>query len=277
MSRRLVLPHTVVYFERARVMGIVNATPDSFSDGGIYSDAYAICRAVKRMEEQGADIIDIGGQSTRPGSRRLGVPEEWKRLESVLPAVTAMTALPISVDTYHPEVARLAVGCGVQIINDVSGFESEEMRRVAAESGCGCVIMHSQDIENSTDPVLRVREFFEKRVAECLRSGIKKTSIILDVGIGFGKTRGQELELLRRMEETRVHDLPLLAAVSRKRVLAHCLAAGGLDLSPKERDTATVAANAAAIMAGADMVRVHDVACGFQCVLVASGIKNSGY
>lgn len=273
--RRLILPNGVLDFERTRVMGIINVTPDSFSDGGIYTSVQDFSFAVKRMERDGADVIDIGGQSTRPGSARLSAQEEWSRLDAVLTAVCAMTALPISIDTYHPEVAKKAVICGASIINDVSGFESEEMRSVAAEYGCGCVVMHSEDISHRHDPVERVRDFFERRVEQCLASGIRRESICLDVGIGFGKTRVQDLELIRCMGQTRVHDLPILSALSRKRVIAYCLEQGGVELAPSKRDTATVAANTAAVFAGADMIRVHDVPSGYQCALVVSGIRNN--
>jgi len=245
---------------RAAVMGIVNLTPDSFSDGGMLSDAQAAAEHILAMARLGCAVADIGGQSTRPGHTAISHEEEWRRIRPTLELLRAMRGegipLPlISVDTYYPEVAQAALEHGADIINDVTGFAHPDMRRIAAEYGAGCVIMHSGDITGCGDPVSAVREFFARRVEQCVNDGIDRRCICLDCGIGFGKTREQEVELLRRMGECRVEGLPLLAAASRKRVIAHMM---GIDLPPHERDEATHATHLTAVKAGADMVRVHD-------------------
>lgn len=250
---------------RAAIMGIVNLTPDSFSDGGRFTDTDAACAHVLRLAEAGCAVADIGGQSTRPGHVPICAEEEWQRIAPLLARLgefrNACHCLPlISVDTYQPMVARKALEAGADIINDVHGFEDPSMRSVAAEYGAGCVVMHSADITGCADPVYAVREFFASRVEKMVRDGIQKERICLDCGIGFGKTREQEVMLLERMGECRVHGLPLLAAASRKRVIAYLM---GEDVPPDQRDGATHRAHLTAVLAGADMVRVHDAAGAF--------------
>lgn len=253
-------------------MGILNITPDSFSDGGLYLSADAALSRAAAMVKEGADIIDIGGQSTRPGHTPISPEEEWSRLEGILPRLCRDLSVPISVDTYYPFVAERALHCGAAIINDVTGFDSPEMRTLAAKSGCGCVVMHHDDITslaapiadrtdsitNCADPIAAVRDFFERRVEECIAEGIAPEQIALDIGIGFGKTREQELELLKRCGECRVKGLPIFVGASRKRIIAWLMNAP--DSAPKQRDAATHEAHAIAINAGANIIRVHDVA-----------------
>lgn len=246
---------------RAAVMGIVNLTPDSFSDGGMLSDSDAAVERIRRMAAEGCAVADIGGQSTRPGHTAIGPEEEWQRIRPTLERLARLREqgeeLPlVSVDTYYPYVARRALETGVDIINDVTGLENPAMRDTVARYGAGCVIMHSEDITDREDPAAAVREFFERRVEECVREGVDPASICLDCGIGFGKTREQEAALLERMGECRVNGLPLLAAASRKRVIAWLM---GVNLPPDQRDEATHRAHLTAVKAGADMVRVHDV------------------
>lgn len=245
---------------RAAVMGIVNLTPDSFSDGGRLSDAEAAAEHILAMVQCGCAVIDIGGQSTRPGHTAISCEEEWRRIAPTLKLLGQLRHeeidLPlISVDTYYPYVARKALEAGADIINDVTGFADPDMRKIAAEYGAGCVVMHSDDITDCGDPIPAVRGFFALRVEECVHDGIDPRCICLDCGIGFGKTREQEVELLRRMGECRVEGLPLLAAASRKRVIAHMM---GVDVPPDQRDEATHRVHLMAVEAGADMVRVHD-------------------
>jgi len=247
---------------RAAIMGIVNLTPDSFSDGGMLSDTDAALEHVFGLARDGCAVADIGGQSTRPGHVPVTAEEEWRRIEPLLLGLSELRKrgqpLPlISVDTYQPWVARRALEAGADIINDVHGFEDPDMRAVAAEYGAGCVVMHSADITACADPVKAVREFFGSRVEQMINQGIRRECICLDCGIGFGKTREQEVMLLERMGECRVHDLPLLAAASRKRVIAYLM---GEDVPPHQRDDATHRAHLRAVLAGADMVRVHDAA-----------------
>ncbi len=258
-TRSLDLP---VPGRKAAVMGIVNLTPDSFSDGGMLSDADAALDHIILLAETGCDVIDIGGQSTRPGHTAISPEEEWERIRPTLCSLAALrekgAALPlISVDTYYPQVAQMALEYGADIINDVTGLALPAMRDVIAQYNAGCVLMLSEDITGFTDPVSAVRRFFSLRVEQCLRDGISLQNICLDCGIGFGKTREQEVTLLERMGACRVKGLPLLAAASRKRVIAYMM---GTDVPADQRDEATHRAHLMAVNAGADMVRVHDAA-----------------
>lgn len=246
--------------QRAAIMGILNVTPDSFSDGGLHSDAVAAVDRFVELAAQGCAVVDIGGQSTRPGHTAITADEEWSRLSPVLTRLEALRksrrSLPlISVDTYYPEVAARALEAGADIINDVSGLGDPDMRRIIARHEAGCVLMHCEDISGRDEPVAAVRDFFARRVEDCADSGIAPERICLDCGIGFGKTREQEVVLLERMGECRANGLPLLAAASRKRVIAHLM---GVDLPPDQRDEATHCAHLAAVASGANMVRVHD-------------------
>lgn len=253
---------------RPLIMGILNITPDSFSDGGIFSATAD--QAVKRacqLAALGSDIIDIGGQSTRPGHTLIGAQEEWERLAPVLELLKdSLNHLPpISVDTYYPYVAQRALERGAAIINDVSGFDAAEMRLLAAQSGCGCVVMHHDDITSSPKPVAAVRSFFEKRIEECLSAGIKPEQIVLDIGIGFGKTREQELELINRCGECSAGGLPIFVGASRKRLTVWMLENDGVSnaaaLPMTARDPMTHRLHRMAVDAGAAIIRVHDV-CG---------------
>lgn len=239
-------------------MGILNITPDSFSDGGLYLSAEAALHRAAAMVNEGTDIIDIGGQSTRPGHTPISPKEEWGRLEGILPRLCSELSVPVSVDTYYPFVAERALFSGAAIINDVTGFDAPEMRKLAAKHGCGCVIMHHDDITDRADPIAAVREFFARRVEECMTAGISPAQITLDIGIGFGKTREQELELLKACGECRVKGLPIFVGASRKRLIAWLM--NRPDCPPEQRDAATHEAHAIAISAGADIIRVHDIA-----------------
>ncbi len=246
--------------QRAAIMGILNVTPDSFSDGGLHSDADAAVARFAELGAQGCAVVDIGGQSTRPGHTAITAEEEWNRLSPVLTRLGALREADrsltlISVDTYYPEVAERALEAGADIINDVSGLGDPDMRRIIARYGAGCVLMHWEDITGEAAPIAAVRDFFSRRVKDCVASGISPEHICLDCGIGFGKTREQEVLLLERMGECRVMGLPLLAAASRKRVIAHLM---GVDVPPDQRDEATHRAHLAAVISGANMVRVHD-------------------
>jgi len=247
---------------KAAIMGIVNLTPDSFSDGGWLSNVDDALARVIELAETGCAVVDIGGQSTRPGHVPVSPEEEWQRIEPLLTRIDSLRRegvfLPfVSVDTYQPEVARKALAAGVDIINDVHGFENPAMRAVAAEYQAGCVVMHSEDITKHPNPISAVRKFFEYRVEQMLQEGIRRESICLDCGIGFGKTREQEAKILEHMGECRVQSLPLLAAASRKRIIAYLM---GRDVPPDQRDPETHCAHLTAVQAGADMVRVHDAA-----------------
>lgn len=255
---------------RAAVMGIMNITPDSFSDGGMLRSADDAAARYLELAAQSCAVADIGGQSTRPGHTAITADEEWARIQPVLSRLRSLReadrSLPlISIDTYYPAVAARALELGADIINDVTGLGDPAMREVVAQHKAGCVIMHSENITACEDPVAAVREFFAARVEQCVSDGIAPESICLDCGIGFGKTREQEVTLLERMGECRVNGLPLLAAASRKRVIAHLM---GMDVPPDQRDEATHRAHLTAVLSGADMVRVHDAAGAYRSLMI---------
>lgn len=250
---------------RGAVMGILNVTPDSFSDGGQHFGTKAALAHALRMLDEGADLIDIGGESTRPGADAVSPSEEADR---VLPVIEALRRerpdARISVDTRHPEVARAALKSGADIVNDITGLASPDMRRVCAELPCGVILMHMQGEPKTmqqnphyTDVVAEVREFFAARVQAAEQDGIPRNRICLDPGIGFGKNVQHNLLLIRHLEQTRVHDLPMLMALSRKRFMGAILED---PQTPKISPLPTVAMSLLAADAGAELHRVHDVA-----------------
>ncbi len=252
---------------RTYVVGILNITPDSFSDGGEYLEPEKALARAKEMEAQGADIIDIGGQSTRPGYTLLSPEEEWLRLREILPRVAAETEAAISVDTFYPQVAEKALAAGADIINDVSGF-GEEMLRAVAGSGCGCVVMYPKGGEGG-NILEQAKGFFGNRMEAAGKFGIQPQLLCMDPGIGFGKTMEENYALIARLREAKLPGVACLMAASRKRVTgAPC---GNPPFS--QRLPATLAAHTAAILAGADMVRVHDVKEAVQAARMADALK----
>lgn len=247
------------------VMGILNVTPDSFSDGGKFNGVRAAVAHARKLLADGADIIDIGGESTRPGAVELPVEEELSR---VLPVVEALRgefpAARLSIDTRHAEVAQAALRAGADIVNDITGLADAAMRRVCCDFSCGVVLMHMQGNpatmqQNPTydDVVGEVRAFFEKRVALAMADGIAAEHICLDPGIGFGKTVEHNLALIRNLESLRVRNLPLMMALSRKRFLGELV---GNPQEAKSQAWPTVVMSLMAADKGADVHRVHDVA-----------------
>ena len=241
-------------------MGIVNVTPDSFSDGGDYTDTKTAVNHALSLIEDGADIIDLGAQSTRPGYSEISPQEEWERLESVLKKLRALTDVPISVDTYFPYVAERAVENGADIINDVSGSLDEKMAEIIKKSGAGWVVMH-----NGAGGVKEISEFFDKVITDC---NIKER-LCLDMGIGFGKSYEENIELIANVEKYKKEGFPLLLGTSRKRVIG---AASGEE-NPKNRIYGNIAADTAAILAGVDIIRLHDVKNEIKGVRTADEIK----
>ncbi len=252
------------YGEKVLVMGIVNVTPDSFSDGG---DHFSVSDAVEcalRLEAEGADIIDIGGQSTRPGHTPVSDTEEWARLEPVLKALDGKLSVPVSVDTYYPFVAENALKSGADIINDVSGVISQEMAEIVKFYRAGWILMH-----NGAGTPDDIKEFFEKSVDECIKLGIDKSQLCLDMGIGFGKNYEENMYLLANVGRYKINGFPLLLGTSRKRVIGQ----GSEQDKPKERIYGNIAADTAAILGGADIIRVHDVKNEKQGILMAQNMK----
>ena len=240
---------------RTYIMGIINVTPDSFSGDGLGSDLQAVAELAVRYQEEGADFLDVGAESTRPGSAPITVEEELDRLLPALGTVLSRVSLPISVDTYKSQVARQAIEAGAAIINDVWGLKKDpDIAKVAAESGAGLIVMHNQGTTRYRDLVPDVLASLSQSLELARAAGVPQDSIILDPGIGFGKTADQNLEILNRLGEFKTLGCPLLVGTSRKSTIGRVL-----DLPPDQRLEGTAATVALSIAAGADMVRVHDV------------------
>jgi len=242
-------------------MGILNATPDSFSDGGTFQSLEKAVKRALEMVEEGADIIDIGGESTRPGADPVQASEEIARTVPIIGKLRAQTDCLISIDTQKAEVARAAVAAGADIINDVSALADPEMAAVAAETGAGLVLMHMQgtpetmqDHPNYADAVSEVRNFLEERALLAMRNGVSSRQIVLDPGIGFGKDDENNLALLRGIPVLAAVGCPVLIGVSRKSLIGRLL---GRDVS--DRLAGSLALAAFSVMRGAHLLRVHDV------------------
>jgi dihydropteroate synthase len=239
------------------IMGILNVTPDSFSDGGLYLGVDAALVQARRMVGAGADSLDIGAESTRPGFTPVAADEEWARLEAPLTALLRENIAPVSVDTTKAEIARRAVALGAAIINDVSGLHGDPaLAEVAAASGAALVVMHHcAQADPARDILEDMRVFFSRALARADQAGVLREKIILDPGVGFGKTFEQNLIAATSAGALkRAFGLPVLVGLSRKRFI------GALTGAPTEgRMAGTLAADLAALQAGADIVRVHDV------------------
>lgn len=254
-------------------MGVLNVTPDSFSDGGEWFDAEDAVRHGRALIAEGAAILDVGGESTRPGAAPVPEDEELRR---VVPVVAALrdAGAQLSVDTSKVAVARAAIEAGATYVNDVTGFRAEpEMAAVVAEHGCDCCLMHMrgeprtmQEDPRYDDVVDDVRAFLEQRVAHAVAAGIDEARIQLDPGIGFGKTAAHNLELLRRLDELAGLGFPLVLGTSRKSFLGRLT---GRD-DPRDRVHATVATSVMGFERGATIFRVHDVAATRDALLVAA-------
>lgn len=245
--------------ERTLIVAALNVTPDSFSDGGQYADPdRAFARAVE-LEEQGADIIDVGAESTHPGSTRISEAEEMRRLIPVLKRLRGKLAVPISVDTYKSGVARRALELGVEIINDPSGLTFEpQLAKVVGEFNAGLILNHMRGTPETwaklpplADVIGTIAHDLDACLHRATRSGVERTRIVLDPGIGFGKRKEQNSEILARLGQLATLEAPIIVGPSRKQFLAQA--------TPEETEFATAAAVTAAILTGAHLVRVHDV------------------
>jgi len=259
--------------QRTVVMGVVNVTPDSFSDGGRFLDPKAAIAQARRLAAEGADILDIGAESTRPygDAVRVSVDEERVRLEPVLSEVIAL-GCPVSVDTMKAPIAAWAVDLGAAIVNDVWGLQRDpDMARVVAERGVPVIIMHNRNAADpAVDIVADVMSFFEHSLDIAARAGIARERIVLDPGIGFGKTPQQSITCIARLAAFRKFGLPLLIGASRKRFI-HTITPS----EPMERLGGSIAAHLLAIENGAAIVRVHDVAPTIQAFAVAAAIRQA--
>ena len=251
---------TFEWGSRTYVMGVINATPDSFSGDGVGSNVEAALAQARLFEQEGADIIDVGGESTRPpsiyaGSEPVTADRELERVLPTIRAITQETDVPVSIDTYKAEVARQAVAAGASMINDVWALQRDpDMARTTAELDVPVVLMHNQDHTDYDDVVPDVIFRLAWLADRAVEAGVRRERIVLDPGMGFGKTAQHNLEILRRLGEFRATGLPLLVGMSRKSTIGYVL-----DLPVEERVEGTAATVALSIAGGADIVRVHDV------------------
>ncbi|HKD50723.1 MAG TPA: dihydropteroate synthase [Candidatus Acidoferrum sp.] len=282
---RLKLPsRTLELGERTLIMGVLNVTPDSFSDGGKFLDAGRAAEHAMAMQFAGADLLDIGGESTRPGSREVEASEELERLLPVLEGLRGHLAIPISVDTRRAAVAELAVRAGAEIINDVSGLKNDpRIADVAARWRVPLILMHMrgeprtmQKAGFARDALKDVVAGLRKSVSIARKAGVAKLQIILDPGIGFGKSFAQNYELLEKLPRLGKLGYPLLVGTSRKGFLGATLARDGKPAPPEDRIWGTAATVTASILNGAHIVRVHDVAEMVQVARIADCFANPG-
>jgi dihydropteroate synthase len=265
--------------QRTWIMGVINITPDSFSDGGLHFDKdKAVARGLQ-LREEGSDIIDIGGESTRPGSEPVNQEEELRRVIPVISALRDKTDSLISIDTTKSEVARAALDAGADIINDISSSSFDPKTfSVAAERGAPVILMHMKGIPRNMqvnpfyeNVLLEVKSFLEEKIEQAQAAGIKKENIIIDPGIGFGKRHKDNLVLIKNLHFFEDLDQPILIGISRKSFIGKIL-----DSSPQQRLEGTIASAVLSIVHGAHILRVHDVASVKKAVLVAEAIIKEG-
>lgn len=244
------------YSKRTYIMGILNVTPDSFSDGGDFNNIDKAINRAKEMVKEGVDIIDLGGESTRPGHKYVEADEEIERIIPVIKELKKEVNVPISVDTYKAKVADEALKLGVEMINDIWGLKKDkDMASTIAKYDAHVCIMHNQDgTDYDGDIIEEMKKSLLESIEIGLNAGIKKEKIVLDPGIGFGKTVEQNLEVLKRLDELNSLGYPILLGTSRKSVIGHVL-----NVEPKERLEGTIATTVLGIRDGISIVRVHDV------------------
>jgi len=265
---------------RALVMGILNVTPDSFSDGGLYYERDAAVARAEEMAGEGADIIDVGGESTRPGAEPVPEEEQVRRVVPVIEAIARRLETPISIDTSRAAVARRALDAGAQIINDVTALRDDPMMApLAAERGAPVVLMHmkgtprTMQIDPTYEDVVReVVSFLHERIEAAVSQGVRREQIVVDPGFGFGKTLEHNLELLRRLDELASLGAPILVGTSRKSMLGEILSVG-----PRDRVFGMAATVAVALERGVEMVRVHDVRAAVHVAKVIAAIQGRAW
>jgi dihydropteroate synthase len=258
---------------RPIVMGVLNVTPDSFSDGGHFLDPTAALEQARRMAAEGADILDIGAESTRPYGGAVAVPsaEELRRLAPIVPAAAAL-GVPVSIDTTKATVAEWALGVGAAMVNDVWGLQRDgELARVVANHGVPVIIMHNREAADpSIDIMADISAFFSRSLEIAAHSRIARQNIVLDPGIGFGKTADQSLTAIARIGELKSFGLPLLVGASRKRFIDKVSPA-----PPDQRLGGSIAAHVLGVLGGAAIIRTHDVAETVQALRVAGAIRSA--
>jgi dihydropteroate synthase len=253
------------------LVGILNLTPDSFFDGGKFAAGESALAQASRLVEDGAAIIDVGGQSTRPGYEEISDEEEIARVVPVITALVARLPVPISIDTYKPAVARAALQAGAHLVNDIYGLQrNPELARLAAEFGCPVVVMHNDAAFRETpgDVIYKIKIFFDRSREIAARAGLAENLIVLDPGIGFGKTQEQNLEILARLSELKLLGFPIWLGASRKSVIGNVLG-----LPPDERLEGTLATTALAVWQGVEFIRVHDVRANARAAKMAAAIR----
>lgn len=252
------------------VMGILNVTPDSFSDGGLWTERDAALRQAGRMAAEGVAIIDIGGESTRPGHTPVSAEDEAARVLPIVEAVKRETGLPVSIDTYKAEVARAALEAGADMVNDIWGLRRDggEMAALIAGTGAACCLMHNRERAEYADFMADMLSDLRETLAIADRAGIARSSIVLDPGIGFGKTYEQNLIAMNRLDELLAFGCPVLLAASRKSVIGLTL-----DLPADQRLEGTIATTVAGVLRGAAFVRVHDVKENLRAARMALAIR----
>jgi dihydropteroate synthase len=277
----MTIPSPVIFkeytmrFEKTRIMGILNITPDSFSDGGLFEDVDAAVTHGKKMVSDGADFIDVGGESSRPGAVTLSDEEELARILPVVVRLINEVSVPISIDTYKPQVAAACLKAGAHCINDITGLINPQMRKVVAQYDVPVIVMHMKGTPKTMqlnpiyqDVLGEIKQFFQDRIAAAHASGIKQ--IIIDPGIGFGKTVEHNLQILNHLSTFQTLDCPILVGPSRKSFLGTITG-----LSVTERLEGTVAAVSVAIINGAHIIRVHDVKECRRAVQIVDAIRSA--
>lgn len=241
--------------KRTYIMGILNATPDSFSDGGIYNNIEAALKRAKEMVEEGVDVIDIGGESTRPGATYVEAEEEINRVIPIIKAIKKELVVLISIDTYKSQVAEEAIKAGADIVNDVWGLKKDKnMAKIIARYDVPCILMHNRDERPYENLIRDLLEDLYESIDLAKKAGIKQDKIILDPGIGFAKNYEENLEVMNNLEKIVALGYPVLLAASRKRMIGYTL-----DLPVDQRLEGTLATTVIGIMKGCHMIRVHDV------------------
>lgn len=276
MENLFIRNYSFAWGKQTYLMGILNVTPDSFSDGGEFNTIKNAVKQGVKLIEEGANIIDIGGQSTRPGAEQITLEEELNRVIPIIKALRSEIDQPISIDTTRSEVAQVAIFTGADIVNDISGATFDpKMLSTVAKLEVPIILMHirgtpqtMQKFTQYQDLVGEIQQFLEEQIQQALEAGIKHSNLIIDPGIGFAKNYEQNLELIRRFSEFRQLNVPILAGLSRKRFIGHILNQN----DPKRRVWGTTAACCSAIALGVDILRVHDVAPMYDVCRVADAI-----
>ena len=258
------------------VMGILNVTPDSFSDGGEFNQTTSALDRAQKMIQNGVDIIDIGGQSTRPGAEQISLEEELNRVIPIIKAIRQQENIPISIDTTSAEVARTAIEAGADIINDISGGTYDEnMFSIAAQLEVPIILMHikgtpqtMQSLTNYQNLIVEIKDFLEQQIRKAIALKIKPSNIIIDPGIGFAKNVSQNIQLIQQLAQFKTLNSPILIGVSRKSFIGKITGRN----NPKDRVWGTAAACCGAIANGADIIRVHDVSSMYDVAKVADAI-----